>query len=313
MGETIKKIYPFKLEPIYISSIWAGPRISEIRDLDTKDIGIAREVCAYKGSESIISSGPFKGQSVDKIIAKYKTLIMGDDKTDQLVRIAYMHALEDLSLQVHPNEELAKLIGDFEKSESWYILEAEPDSYVVTGTTLKSKEEVRKSCLDGTIEKHLIKTPVVTGDFVLIPAGLMHAFGKGIFGIEIGSFGGITYRLYDYGRPRTLDLDMGLKALNLKAKHSKESFPINNTVELDIQVGVEHELFKVEIIDVLDEFTIKTNNQYCILTCVLGSCEIYCEDNINMLKYTQTLFIPASAGTITIRGKCRILKSTKPI
>ncbi len=299
---------PLKMKPVYIKSIWAGNRLQKIRNLNENGIGISREICAYRNSENIIKEGEFVGESIKKIIENYHKELMGDDLSTQLIRVAYMDAAEDLSIQVHPNEEYARKINDYEKSEAWYVIEADDGAYITAGVNIEAKDILHKAAKDGTLENYVNRIPVQQGDFVLIPAGLLHACGKNMLVIEIGSFGGITYRLYDYGRPRPLDLDKGLEVLDLNAKCDIKHFPLDQVKNNNCQVGVEHRLFHVDVIDIENEMTILNNGRYYILACVKGDCVIQCEGESYKLSYTETIFIPASSDDIKIQGKCRILK-----
>ena len=222
-------IGPIRLEPVYKKAIWAGERLKKIRGLQEDGIGICREVCAYKGSENRVEEGQFKGCRIDQVIADYRRELMGPDDSGQLVRVAYMDTREDLSIQVHPNEDQAERIGDFEKSESWYILEADPGAYITAGVNCSDKATLRSAAESGDMEQYLVRIPVKAGDFAMIPAGLVHACGKNMLALEVGSFGGITYRLYDYGRGRPLDLDKGMEILDPSLRcelvHTQEKVP----------------------------------------------------------------------------------------
>lgn len=310
MGET--RLKPLRLKPVYIKSIWAGDRLYNIRHLEEKGIGIAREVCAYKNSENIIAEGKYAGTSIKELIDHHHEELMGSDPSTQLIRAAYIDAVEDLSVQVHPNQDYAQKIGDFEKSESWYILEAEEGAYITAGTTITDKEILRKAAEDGTLENYIKKVPVKKGDFALIPAGLLHACGKHMLAIEIGSFGGITYRLYDYGRPRPLDLEKGFEVLDPTLSCSMTHHPIPLHRKDNVRVGVDHPLFHVNVIDIEKEMELHGNHQYYILVCVDGSCIIQCEDEEYPLTYTQSLLIPASVDMLRVKGNVRLLKATHP-
>lgn len=310
MGET--RLKPLRLSPVYVKSIWAGERLYNIRNLEEKGIGIAREVCAYKNSENIIAEGEYAGKSLKEIIQYHHQDLMGDDPSDQLLRAAYIDAIEDLSVQVHPNDAYAKTIGDYEKSESWYIVEAEEGAYITAGTTIHDKEVLRLAAEDGTLEQYIRKIPVKKGDFALIPAGLLHACGKDMLAIEMGSFGGITYRLYDYGRPRPLDLDRGFEVLDPNLSCSITHHPIPANRKDNVRVGVDHPLFHVDVIDIAAEMTLYGNGLYYVLVCVDGECVVYCEEDSFPLSYTQSLFIPASMNKVTIKGNVRLLKGCHP-
>jgi mannose-6-phosphate isomerase len=312
MGEAEVNMKPLRLKPVYVKSIWAGNRLQRIRNLPEEGIGISREVCAYKNSENIIAEGEYAGKSIKELIDNNHKELMGDDPNDQLVRAAYIDAIEDLSIQVHPKEKQARELSDYEKSESWYILEAEEGAYITAGVTMTDKNLLKEAAENGTLEQYINRIPVKEGDFALIPAGMLHACGKNMLAIEIGSFGGITYRIYDYGRPRGLDLNNSFLILDPELQCSIKHFPLSEVPENNMQTGVEHPLFHVDVLDVSEEMEIKSDKHYYILTCVKGTCTVEFEKDIYSLSYTETLLIPASAGDITIKGQCRLLKSYYP-
>jgi len=135
----------------------------------------------------------------------------------------YIFTSERLSIQVHPDDEQARARGLREgKSECWYILDAEPDATLGLGLRHAiSREDLRKAALDGSIEELIDWRPVQAGDFIFVPSGTVHAIGAGISLLEFQQNSDVTYRLYDYGRPRELHLDDGIAVSN------PVSFPAN--------------------------------------------------------------------------------------
>lgn len=296
-----------RLEPVYKTSIWAGERLKKIRGLSEEGIGICREVCAYRGSENRIAEGQFQGWTINQVITAHHKELMGDDDTDQLVRVAYMDTVEDLSVQVHPGQRLAEKIGDYEKSESWYIVEADEGAYITAGIHTNDVERLRQEAEKGELESYLVRYPVKKGDFAMIPAGMVHACGKNMLALEIGSFGGITYRLYDYGRGRALDLDKSFEVLNpdllCEIQHLQEK---EENVRRQI---LQHNLFSVDVADINGCFDLESKNRYHIITCVEHTCSVWYQQEEYPLDYTQTLLIPAMCDKISIKGKARILIS----
>ena len=126
--------------------------------------------------------------------------------------VKYLFTSERLSIQVHPNDEQARERGVANgKTECWYILDAEPGATLGLGLTREvSKDELRAAALDGSIEQLMSWKPVSAGDFLFVPAGTIHAVGAGISLLEFQQNEGVTYRLYDYGRPRELHLEDGI-------------------------------------------------------------------------------------------------------
>lgn len=308
MGKT--ELGPIRLEPVYKKAVWAGDRLKRIRGLAEDGIGISREVCAYRGSENRVEEGPFRGQGIDQVIADFHQALMGQDGSNQLVRVAYMDTREDLSIQVHPNEAQARAAGDFEKSESWYILEADEGAYITAGVECPDKDILRKAAESGDMERYLVRIPVKAGDFAMIPAGMVHACGKHMLALEVGSFGGITYRLYDYGRGRPLDLDKGFEildpSLRCEIAHAQEKLPGRP------RALVRHRLFGVDVLDVADSWVLKEYGGYRILCCVEGECRVVGAGKEYPLSYTGTILIPASCGPVEIRGSARLLIAWKP-
>jgi mannose-6-phosphate isomerase len=298
---------PIKLEPIYKSTAWAGRKINSIRHLEGESIGIAREVCAYKGSENIVKTAPYAGQKISEVIRTHKTEFLGNIQTDQLIRIAYMDAREDLSIQVHPNAQLGIKENDFEKSEAWYVLEADEGSRVTVGLSINGINEIRERIQTGKLEPVLIHEQVQTGDFILVPAGLIHACGKGLFVLEIGTYGGITYRLFDYDRGRALDIEKGLEALDPSLRCTITHCSPKPGCS---QIGVDHTLFRAEVIDVLQSYTFANEEVYFVLTCVENHCIVRTVDGIYPLEFTESILLPANSGECIVEGTARLIRSS---
>jgi mannose-6-phosphate isomerase len=130
----------------------------------------------------------------------------------------YLFTSEKLSVQVHPSDEEAKTRGlPRGKTECWYVLDAEPDATIGLGLRRPlTREELREAALDGSIVDAIDWHPVLAGDFLYVPPGTIHAIGEGISLLEIQQNSDVTYRLYDYGRPRELHLDDGVAVSTLE-------------------------------------------------------------------------------------------------
>lgn len=303
---------PIRLKPVNVKAMWAGDYLSKLRNLE-KGVGIVREVCAYKKSENSILNDEYKGMNLRDLINENYKELMGEDTSDQIIRAAYIDAKEDLSVQVHPDEEYAvKIEQDFGKSESWYVLQCEENASVIAGCSIDDMELLRKAALNGNIEDYLIRIPVKQGDFVYIPAGLIHACGKGTLVMEIGSFGGITYRIYDYGRGRELHLDKGFQVIDTSLRSEKREFSLDLRNTNSIKSGVQSREFKVDVIDTIDCQRIFKDNKYHILTCVFNSCDIIIDKEKYRLNYTETILLPSSIKEYEIQGDCRVLCSYRP-
>ena len=298
---------PIKLRPIYRESIWAGERLKSIRGLAGAGIGISREVSTYPGSVNQIEGGPWDGKAMTDVIKSHRDQIMGDVPGEQLVRVAFMDAAEELSVQVHPDQERAVLWGDQEKSEAWYIVEAKEGATITAGIDTEDMGMIKKAIEEQRLDELLISIPVKAGDMALIPAGMVHACGKDMLVVEVGSFGGITCRLYDHGRGRRLDLEKGLAVLKpwLRCQVGHTPLEITHHPKKLVRYGP----FQADIVDVHGIWRYGGNSSYRILTCVLGDCQIRWEEESYHLGYTDTILLPAACRGVRIEGDARVLIS----
>lgn len=309
-------------EPYYLSTIWAGSRLSQIRGLHPepgKPYGIAREVCAYPGAPSNkIAFGPYAGKTLSELIDEHHDEFMGDDPERQLIRMAYMDPVEDLSIQVHPDEAYARRVeDDREKSESWYILEADPGAYVVAGTTTDDVGVLRAAANRDEIDRYARKVPVSEGDFICISCGTMHACGKHMLAIEVGSFGGITYRICDYGRGRELHIDKAFDVLDCSLRPDPVhlgAFDVQGNGGKSLsRPGVRHQLFASDVIDVRGSFDVQKGNHYEVVTAVKNGVTVIASGKRYELGYTYSIIIPACIGSYSIEGSGRVLRSYRPV
>ncbi|MBM6817278.1 class I mannose-6-phosphate isomerase [Olsenella uli] len=304
---------PLLLRPNYISPVWSGPRVNEARGLAGEVLyGESFDVSVHEGLVNAVEGGPFDGVPLDELIRAHRAEIMGDLTDDGIVQIIVMDAGENLSVQVHPDEAYAQAHeGDHEKTESWYILAADPGAFIYCGTTTDDVEALRAAAADDTLgEKYGRKVPVSEGDFVLIPAGTLHAMGKGVFALEVGSLGFKTYRICDWGRGRELHVEQGFDVLRTGSRSEPNRLgPFDPAAGPGVRRGVTHRLFASDVIDVRGTWEQAMDGRYEVLSCVAGSARVRTADGACELPFTRSLLMPASAGSYTIEGTCRVLRS----
>ena len=173
---------PLLLKPNYIAPVWSGPRVNEARGLDGQELfGESFDVSVHDGLVNAIDGGAYDGVPLDRVLNAFRAEIMGDAATQGgIIQVITMDAGENLSVQIHPDEAYARAVeGDQEKSESWYILEADPGAAIICGTTTDDVAVLRAAAEDDSIaERFGRRVPVQEGDFVLLTAGTMHALNK---------------------------------------------------------------------------------------------------------------------------------------
>lgn len=314
---------PLKFSPTYVHPIWAGDAIAKARGLPTDtehNYGEAFDVSAHPDVCVTIANGPLAGMHLDDAISAHHDDIIGTLPDHDVIQITFMDARETLSIQVHPNEEQAqRLDGDHEKTESWYILHAEPGATLIGGRTTTDLDALRAAAADDSIGERFGKRIAVSeGDFVFVPAGTMHALGAGIFAVEVGSFGNRTYRMCDWGRGRELHVDKAFEVVNTESTATVRHFGSYGHDEAGdaalprIREGVRCGLFVSNVIDIDKDYEAEPDGVYHIITCVQGSCTVESPEGAVGLACTESALVPASAGRYTVRGTCRVLQSYHP-
>jgi mannose-6-phosphate isomerase len=224
-------LYSLKFEPILKEVIWGGDeicRFKNIRPLRT-GIGESWEISHVKDNVSIVANGNLKGKSLENLIETYKERLLGQAVIDRFgmtfpLLIKFIDARDSLSIQVHPDDVLAKKRHDsFGKTEMWYIIRAASNAFLYSGFTQAiTPEQYVQSLEDDTFVNYLQRHEVQAGDVFFLPAGRVHAIGAGCFIAEIQQTSNITYRIYDYnrkdaqGNPRELHTELAKDAIDYK-------------------------------------------------------------------------------------------------
>ena len=311
------RVGPIKLIPIYNETIWAGTKLAVVRGYDWHGQGTSWEISIHPSAQSVIAEGTYAGKTLASLIEADHDGMLGVKTDDQdLLRAAFLDAGESLSVQVHPGEAYASRVsGDHGKTESWYILAANPGARLVAGSDFKSKEEIREAIDSGTIEDHLYHIEVKEGDFVLVPSGTLHALGAGILALEIGTNSNTTYRFYDYNRTdasgnhRQLHIDQSLDVVVCGQRGSCIETPLDGLPKC--RRIADFPEYTVDLIDVCGAYTLAAHpDTFRTLSCVHGDAELTEGAETTSLAYTESVFLPASCGDLKISGNCRLLVGT---
>lgn len=235
-----------KFHPIFKDKIWGGTKIKDILHHDFSPLPRCGELWAIsgvEGNESVVSEGPLEGNNLNELLEIFMGELVGEKVFEQFetqfpILIKYLDANDWLSIQVHPDDELAQIRGlEQGKTEMWYILQADKDAQLISGfETAVSKENFKRKVENNTVADLLNYVDVQAGDAFYIPAGRVHALGPGILLAEIQQTSDTTYRIYDWnrkddkGNPRKLHLDESLDAIDYKVtKEAKVDFQeVNN-------------------------------------------------------------------------------------
>jgi mannose-6-phosphate isomerase len=213
---------PFRLNPFFSERVWGRPNLKPWY-ADTGTTELVGEAW-LTGPQCTVEKGELAGQTLHHIATEHSLALLSPNAAPEFPLLVKMLFPNDkLSVQVHPDDSEAQALGQPRgKTECWYVLEADPGATVALGlkpgTTLEALEA---SAHNATMESLLEQVPVEVGDMVFVDAGTVHAIGHGVVLLETQQTCDITYRLYDYGRPRELHLEQGLKVAKLHTAAGK--------------------------------------------------------------------------------------------
>lgn len=309
-------MYPLKFEPILKTKIWGGNRIIPFKHLSENlpDVGESWELSGLEGDESIVANGPEKGCTIREMVRHYKAEMMGEENYANFgeefpLLIKFIDAKEDLSVQVHPDDVLAKQRhNSFGKTEMWYVIDADKGSKITSGFSQEiTKKEYKERVLNNTFSEVLMAHDAHPGDVFFLPAGRVHAIGAGVFLAEIQQSSDITYRIYDYnrkdanGKTRDLHVELAKDAINyevLDDYRTQYEAVKDEPVEL-----VACPYFTTSLYDLTEDITCDYSelDSFVIFMCCAGSCTLTDNEGHSLpVQSGETVFIPASTETVKL-------------
>ena len=313
----MKRLYPLLFDPIYKDYIWGGNQIIKTfqRLQPLGRYAESWEVSDRSDGMSLVSNGPLKGKSLHFLVKNFGKEIFGSSKLYENfpLLIKLIDANENLSIQVHPNDETAKLYGGQAKTEAWYILKSDPNAVIYAGLTKQfDKKEIENALPTKKIVSMMQKIPTQSGETIFIPGGRLHAIGKGNLLLEVQQNSNTTYRVYDWDRidkktgPRPLHFKEASKVLlwdDTKSPVMKPTTLISNEKHKVTQL-IATPFFHMQRSDVFDkEFFLKKENSWEILFLIEGEAVFYHGKEIFHWQKGSSCLIPASCSDLKIEVK----------
>ena len=312
----------YKFQPILKPLIWGGERIVSFKQIesDLHGVGESWELSAVPGNLSVVSEGADKGLTIVELIDKYRDLLMGRENYARYgntfpLLIKFIDACQDLSVQVHPDDELAmKRHNSFGKTEMWYVVETSEDAHLSAGWSKEvTKEEYVKSVEDGTVEGLLNTVGTKPGDVFFLPAGRVHALGAGCFIAEVQETSNVTYRIYDYNRRdaegnlRELHTEEAVDAIDYTYEKEYKTLytpSLNEPVQL---VSCSH--FTTSLYDLTEsmECDYSELDSFVIYICVGGAAKLVDDNGVTMgIRAGETVLVPASVKNVAIQPEAGV-------
>lgn len=321
------QLYPLLFEPNLHSVVWGGNQLCPYKGLEPSDesIGESWEVSAVPISTSIVSNGVYAGKDLVSVISENSDAILGKKVNEKYngkmpLLVKFIDAKRDLSIQVHPNDEMAmREHGKMGKSEMWYVIKAEKGAHLYAGFKQEiTPEEYQQRIADGTITDVLADHQVKAGDVFYLPAGRVHAICGGILLAEVQQSSDVTYRIFDYnrlgmdGKPRELHTELAAKALDY---HVIDNYRTDYVDSSNKAVHIiDSPYFSVRVLELSKQFhrDLRKYDSFIITMSIEGDCKIRVRSTgeVIILKQGNSTLIPAAIADYDIipqSGKTRIL------
>ncbi len=318
---------PISFQPILKEKIWGGGKLREVLGKDAPPdapVGESWEISHREGDTSKVVSGPHEGKTLGDLMREHAVSLLGERLARRYpnrfpLLVKFIHAQDDLSVQVHPDDALAKELGETDpgKTECWYILDAEPGARLVIGFRQKIESEDLEELYSGPQVQDLLNyVEVQAGDCVFLPAGTVHAIGRGILLAEIQQNSDVTYRVYDYdrvdssGEKRPLHVEQAICStrpdLNLP-----DAIQIRRTLPTTTRLA-ECEYFVIEKVCVAGSFDVSMEDSFEILMGIEGGGEVCSQGGSIDWKAGQTVLVPHRAEKYQITGDGNIVRAWVP-
>ena len=316
---------PLKFKALLKQTIWGGDKIIPFKHLDDhlENVGESWEISGVPGNETVVADGEYAGKKLNELVIEQKDKLVGKANYERFgdefpLLIKFIDARQDLSIQVHPTDEIAKRQGkERGKTEMWYIMDSDKDAKLYSGLKKQITPEQYKAMVeDDTITDALAQYEVKEDDCFFLPAGRIHAIGTGCFLAEIQQTSDVTYRIYDFKRKD--------KDGNYRQLHTKEAAEcINYTVEDDYRTHYEHKknegvtlvecpYFTTAVYDLDEPMTLDYSelDSFVILIGLKGEGTITDnEGNTVTISAGASILVPATTDTLRVEGTIKMLET----
>lgn len=326
---TTENMYLLKFEPILKSTLWGGEKIAPYKRIvsDRPHVGESWELSGVKGSESIVANGPWAGITLPALIAQEQSRLVGGKiyerfDTEFPLLVKFIDARQDLSIQVHPNDELAhRRHGSHGKTEMWYVINADEGARLRSGFAEQvTPDRFTASVADGTVTELLREYEIRRGDLFFLPAGRIHSIGAGAFIVEIQQTSDITYRIYDFnrhgadGKLRELHTELAREAIDYTVfdDYRTRYTPLPNTETPLISCPY----FSTSLYDLNRPLTLDCSSfdSFVVVVCVEGGGTLAADGGEALsLHAGETVLVPAIVGHLRIDPSPRIRLLTSRI
>ncbi|MNW36986.1 mannose-6-phosphate isomerase, type 1 [Fontibacillus panacisegetis] len=309
---------PLFLTPVFQERIWGGQKLKDLfgYSIPYERTGECWAVSAHPNGQSVIKSGPYEGKTLGELWTSRPELFRSQSAVFPLLT-KILDASDDLSVQVHPDDEYAGIHenGELGKTECWYIVAADPGAEIIYGHEATSKEQLVQMVENGHWDEFLTKVPVKAGDFFYVPSGTIHAIGKGIVILETQQSSDTTYRVYDYdrkdkdGNSRELHLNKAIDVTTIPQSYQPQEYKVAQKEGLSVTTFVSNSFFTVEKWNISSLTHFQEQPKYIICSVLDGQGQLTLEDITYPLSKGDHFILPANFGPYQMDGQLELIIS----
>lgn len=302
------------LKPVFKEMIWGGNRLRTDLgyDIPGEHTGECWAISAHPNGDCAVESGRYAGMTLSRLWDEHRELFGNADGDRFPLLIKIIDAKDDLSIQVHPDDEYAGKHenGSLGKTECWYVLDCDEDVKIVIGHNAKNKEEVRSMIREERWNEFIREIPVHKGDFFQIEPGCLHAIKGGTLILETQQNSDITYRVYDYGRlqngkPRELHIEQSIAVIKAPFEENNQERIVTEHDGYTEERLVECKYYTVEKLDITGEARIAQTHCFMNISVIGGEGSV---DGIPIRKGSHFI-VPSEYGELEFSGKLSIIIS----
>jgi mannose-6-phosphate isomerase len=316
----VQELYPFKFKPIYKDKIWGGQKLKELLNKEFSPLpncGESWEISGVQDEISVVANGFLEGNNLEELVEIYMGELVGEKVYEKFgiefpLLIKFIDANDDLSIQVHPGDEMAKVRHNaFGKTEMWYVIQADEGAELIAGFNQEVDQGKYLRHLEKNALMEILNTEKVkAGDVFFMPAGRVHAIGRGIVVAEIQQTSDVTYRIYDYnrkddkGNTRELHTDLALDAIDYTfEKEYRTHYHAHNNESSEL---VSCPYFTTNLLTLTHSVEMDYNDldSFIIYMCLDGNYAIsWSEDKAMEVLKGETILVPASVSNFILVPK----------
>lgn len=310
---------PLFLKPLFMYRIWGGTTLRDKfnYEIPSENTGECWAISSHENGDCEITNGKFKGMTLSNLWSNHKELFgnMPGDKFPLLTKI--LDANDNLSVQVHPDNEYAKENenGELGKTECWYIIDCDDDAEMIFGHNAKSKEELEYMISNNKWSDLLKRVKVNKGDFFYVPSGTIHALCKGTLVLETQQNSDTTYRVYDYdrvdsnGNKRELHVDKSIAVTTVPHVENKSNYNILENDNFKLTTFVSNEFFSVHKLDVFTEYSSIQDKSFELYSVIDGDGKLVSNSNEYSLNKGDNFILPNNFGEFKLIGNLQLIIS----